>query len=294
MEKFMTCHFIVYNVKLGQCIGVLPASQRDYAMLVDCGHDDSFHPIDDFQQYLTESSEKPPRPVIRTLFLTNYDHDHFSGLPKLRKTVQIRHAHMPDNLSMQELRDLKEQSTAALDALDDMRRTYTSTAQNYTPPLEHKVFSLTQAELRQAQIPVQTNHLSQIVFFKYRGVTLCIPGDLEDRSWAVMLTKLEVKNWLQETNIFIASHHGRENGYHPDIFKYCRPSCVIFSDKSVIHDTQKDMAATYSKHVIQDGVEFSSATGGILNRKVLTTRNDGHILITVDESGGATFKAHTL
>ena len=49
MEEFMTCRFIVYNVKLGQCIGVLPVSQQDYAMLVDCGHDDLFHPIDDFK-----------------------------------------------------------------------------------------------------------------------------------------------------------------------------------------------------------------------------------------------------
>lgn len=109
-----------------------------------------------------------------------------------------------------------------------------------------------------------------------------------------MLTKLEVKNWLQKTNIFIASYHGRENGYHPEIFKYCRPYCIIFSDKSVIHDTQKNMAATYAKHVIEDGIEFTPTAGGILNRKVLTTRNDGHILITVGESGDATFKAHTL
>ena len=49
MEEFMTCRFIVYNVKLGQCIGVLPVSQQDYAMVVDCGHDDLFHPIDDFK-----------------------------------------------------------------------------------------------------------------------------------------------------------------------------------------------------------------------------------------------------
>jgi len=41
----MTCHFIIYNVKLGQRISVLPHDQRDYAMMVDCGYDNTFLPF---------------------------------------------------------------------------------------------------------------------------------------------------------------------------------------------------------------------------------------------------------
>ena len=290
----MTCHFFIYNVKLGQCIGVLPHEQRDYAMLLDCGHDGDFHPIDDFGKYLPQTTERPPRPSLRSLVLTNYDHDHFSGLPNLHQSSKIKSTLLPKNLSMAEIRSLKSDSTAALDALEELRTTYTSSVENYTPPFERKVFSLTQGELRDAKIPIETNHLSQMVFVEYGQTTFCIPGDLEKPSWALMLSKPEVQSWLKKTNILLAPHHGRENGYHEDIFKYCEPDCVILSDRSIVHGTQKDMSALYARHVRGNGINYKPATGNTVLRKTLTTRNDGHILVSVPLTGSPIFKAHTV
>ena len=85
----MTCSFIFYNVKLGQCIGVLPNDDRDHAIMIDCGHDDDFHPIDDFGGYLPKESGLSLRPSLRQLVLTNYDHDHFSGLPNLHSVANF-------------------------------------------------------------------------------------------------------------------------------------------------------------------------------------------------------------
>jgi len=289
----MTCHFVIYNVRLGQCIGVLPHDQRDYAMMIDCGHDDDFHPIDDFSQYLPKTDELRPRPSLRQLTLTNYDHDHFSGLPYLHKSAKIRSVLLPTNLSMEEIRALKSDSTEALDTLDRIRGTYTTDVTDYTPPFTRKVFSLQQAELRKAEIPIETNHLSQLVFLKYGGTTICIPGDLENRSWSLMLAKTDVHSWLKPTTICLAPHHGRENGYHADIFKYCKPSCVIFSDKEIVHGTQNDMTSLYAGHVTGNGVIYTPASGKPVSRKTLTTRNDGHILVTVPQNGSPTFKAYT-
>jgi hypothetical protein len=95
--------------------------------------------------------------------------------------------------------------------------------------------------------------------------------------WEKMLAKAEVCSWLQSTKVFVAAHHGRDNGYHAEVFRYCRPECVIISDKFILHGTQEDMATVYGKHVAGNGVYV---TGETTLRKVLTTRSDGHIWIT--------------
>lgn len=288
----MTCHFIIYNVKLGQCIGVLPHDQREYAMMVDCGHDADFHPINDFGAHLPKTDGQNPKPILRTLALTNYDHDHFSGLPNLYRSAKIKGALFPKNLSMDEIRALKSESTDALDTLEHMRTTYTINATNHTPPFTSKVFSLEQAELARARIPIETNHLSQMMFVQYGETTFCIPGDIENRSWELMLAKADLQAWLKKTNILIAPHHGRENGYHEDIFDYCSPDCIILSDKPIVHGTQKDMTSLYASHVRGNGITYTPAAGNAALRKTLTTRSEGHILVTVPPFGAPTFKAY--
>lgn len=288
----MTCHFIVYNVGLGQCIGVLPHDNREYAMMIDCGHDNDFHPIDDFKRHLPSAQEEHQIPSLRSLVLTNYDHDHFSGLPRLCDSIKIKGILFPKNLSMDEVRNLKSDSTEALDALAHLRATYTAKATNHTPPYSRKVFSLQQMELAKSNIPIATNHLSQLVFISYANTTFCIPGDLETQSWNLMLAKPEVQALLKKTNILLAPHHGRLSGYNATIFNYCQPSCVILSDKSIVHETQKDMAALYASHVLGNGISFQSATGNVAQRKTLTTRNDGHILVTVSHTGLPEYKAY--
>lgn len=290
----MTCHFLIYNVKLGQCIGVLPHAEKEYAMMVDCGHDEDFHPIDNFCKYLPKSGDRPAKPMVRSLVLTNYDHDHFSGLPYLYSTAEIKSVLLPKNLSMEEIREIKSESTDALDTLEYIRSIYTLDATDYSPPFTRNVFSLTQSELTKADIPIETNHLSQMVFLQYGETTLCIPGDLENRSWALMLEKPDVQSWLRKTNILIAPHHGRENGYHESLFEYCKPDCVILSDKHIVHGTQENMTALYASHVRGNGIIYNPSSGNPVLRKTLTTRSDGHILVTVPLTGSPTFKAHVV
>ena len=68
-------------------------------------------------------------------------------------------------------------------------------------------------------------------------------------------------------NYFVASHHGRESGYCKEVFDYCNPNAVIFSDGPIVHDTQK-MADTYGQHA--KGIQFNGHC-----RRVLSTRKDG-------------------
>ncbi len=261
-------------------------------MMVDCGHDGGFHPIDDFKKFLPEPTRLQPKLTLRSLVLTNYDNDHFSGLPNLHKAVHIKSTLLPKNLSMEEVWALKSEPTEALETLSNIRSTYNQAAVDWIPPFNLQVFSLVQAELSEARIPIETNHLSQMVFVEYGETTFCIPGDMEKKSWELILNKKGVQDWLSKTNILMASHHGRYNGYHKDIFDYCSPSCVIFSDKGIVHDTQKNMASLYASHVLGGGISYINTSGETALRKTLTTRNDGHILVTVPRTGPPTFKAH--
>lgn len=263
MEKM---DILIFDVGLGQSIFVYPHSQPEYGMLVDCGHTEDFHPIDFLlrKRYITDT--------LHNLTLTNYDQDHFSGLPYLRSKVKIKSVNFAKNLTSQEIKNLKETHTTALEHVCYIKDTYTSSISDYNPPYKKAVFHLEKEHLDN----YDTNNLSQIVFIEYFGTTICISGDLEQKGWEIMLEKYPgLKEWLKHTHVFIASHHGRENGYHPEVFSHCKPECIIISDKGIVHDTQRDMASVYGDHIHGHGIHFNNDAQN--PRKVLTTRSDGHL-----------------
>ena len=71
-------------------------------------------------------------------------------------------------------------------------------------------------------------------------------------------------------NVFVASHHGRESGYLPEVFEFCSPELVIISDRNIIYRTQEHIYAQHAR-----GVRWPDGTV----RRVVTTRNDGLIQI---------------
>lgn len=274
---------VVFNIGAGQSIFFYPNGQKEYAMLIDCHESEDFSPID----FLLEKGllhHDGNRHVLGNLTITNYDHDHFSGLPKIMGKVHIDTVRLPKNISSQELKDCKEESTDALEKICHLKDTYTGNAENHTPPYRKLSYYLDQNELDNNDI--NTNHLSQIVFIEYGDSHICVAGDLEATAWEKILQKQGVIENLQKTNVLIAPHHGRENGYHADIFKHCTPECIVISDKALMYGTQDAMAQTYSNHVVGNGVSFGNEL-----RKVLTTRKDGHILISFDRNGKRSYQS---
>lgn len=274
---------VVFNIGAGQSIFFYPNGQKEYAMLIDCHESEEFSPID----FLLEKEllhHDGSRHVLGNLTITNYDHDHFSGLPKIMKKVHIDTVRLPKNISSQELKSCKEESTDALEKICHLKDTYTGNAENHTPPYRKLSYYLDPNELDNNDI--NTNHLSQMVFIEYGNSHICVAGDLEATAWEKILQKQGVIENLQKTNVLIAPHHGRENGYHTDIFKHCTPECIVISDKALMYGTQDAMAQTYSNHVVGNGVFFGNE-----QRKVLTTRKDGHILISFDMNGSRSYQS---
>ena len=271
---------LIFDVGLGQSIFVYPYGHSDYAMMVDCGHQEPFHPID----FLVKGNYVKTQ--IPNLTLTNFDEDHFSGLPYLRSKVKIRSISFSKNLSTQELRSLKQlPHSRALDVVCEMKDRYVNSWREYNPPYTKAIFHLEKHHLDRHN----TNNLSQVVFVEHYDSVICISGDLEDRGWHAMLQhEPNLKAWLARTNIFIASHHGRENGYHPEVFEYCKPECVVISDKGIVHETQRDMTTLYGTHIKGTGIILNDDSAN--RRKVLTTRNDGHLSIQLQPNGVRVYK----
>jgi beta-lactamase superfamily II metal-dependent hydrolase len=133
------------------------------------------------------------------------------------------------------------------------------------------------------------NNQSIVVFMTYAGSTICIPGDPESCAWKEMLSQPGFKDYLRQTNILVASHHGRESGYYEEVFDYCTPQLVVISDgpqgATCVADKYRNKASGWEVH------SFSKASK---TRYVLTTRSDGSIDIRFGfEDDGVRYRAVT-
>jgi beta-lactamase superfamily II metal-dependent hydrolase len=119
------------------------------------------------------------------------------------------------------------------------------------------------------------NNYSIVTVLSYAGSTIVIPGDNEAPSWKSLLEQTAFVNVIKNTNVFVASHHGRESGYHADVFKHFKPKLCVVSDTNDIPTSVTD------KYTYQaEGMTvFNRETKTDEIRKTVTTRSDDSIYI---------------
>lgn len=103
---------------------------------------------------------------------------------------------------------------------------------------------------------------------------MIIPGDNESTSWNELLGNPLFKEAIKDTDILFAPHHGRESGYSPELLEHINPYLVIVSDGT---ETDTSAVDRYSKKV--KGWKAFKSDGSSEDRKCLTTRNDGVIVV---------------
>jgi beta-lactamase superfamily II metal-dependent hydrolase len=133
---------------------------------------------------------------------------------------------------------------------------------------------------------IKTNNLSMPVFIGSSGFSILFGGDLEVDGWRQLLLNPAFRQLLQRVNVLVASHHGRDNGCCEELFDFCYPDVVIFSDYEHRYETQKT-TGWYANRVrgILDKTDPTHWFGGNPLRKVLTTRSDGSLRIEVLPNG---------
>jgi len=125
-----------------------------------------------------------------------------------------------------------------------------------------------------------------VTFVTFNGFTVLFGGDMECAGWKALLRLPAFRARLAAVKVFVASHHGRENGCCDELFLWMRPELVIFSDCAIKHGTQEATSSWYAARTsgIPDWTRpkefFEYET-----RKVMTTRCDGKIMIDVGQAG---------
>jgi len=257
----------VHDVGHGLCVSLMHWNGN--VMLWDCGHQDDNRPSD----FLPRSRVSK----VDCFFVTNYDEDHISDLPNLRRTVDLKSLCRNKSISGSRLRALKLQSgplSPAMESMLDMIDRYT--IEPLVPPLDTR-FPGVRYSVHYNQYSSEfpdTNNISLVTFLECGNTKFIIPGDLEVKGWKGFLGQSAFRNELVGVNVFIASHHGRENGYCEEVFRFCHPGVFVFSDSVIKHATQ-EMAQRYARHA--PGVLFNGQT-----RRVLSTRKDGSICVDME------------
>jgi beta-lactamase superfamily II metal-dependent hydrolase len=255
----------IFDVEHGSCNVIQTPNGK--LIMIDCGHN-------------TSTGWRPSNWIlsnglsISNLAISNIDEDHVSDL------VNIDRCCMPDtiktnwHLSADWIERKKKEiggiGPGVNKLLEYKQKIYTGDGIAVDYGLARKRFCLSTKDF------TDFNNLSMVTFFQYAGFCIIFPGDLLKEGWKELLQNSSFTNWLGKVNIFVASHHGRENGYYEEVFHYCTPDIFIISDKPIKHDTQ-----------MHD--KYSSQSTGILfgqkRRRVLTTRKDNKITIHVEPTG---------
>jgi len=259
--------FKIFNVRHGFCAALMDSN---YLTLIDCGHDtaDGFRPL----QWLYDKGYRH----INSLIISNFDQDHVSDIKAIRDNFTVGTLAVNPGISSESLRQIKiqggpisDQMEILLKSLDNPELNSVYSVQNQTSKATFSFFWV------YYPFETDTNNLSLVSFVKFGTSTIIYPGDLENSGWLKLLQNQEFVNHLGETNVFIASHHGRISGYCDEVFNYCSPEIVIISDKERTFSTQEH--DKYSRHA--KGIRFGNTLLTAKPRKVLTTRSDGHLTI---------------
>ncbi len=251
----------IHDVGHGSCISLI--HENGNTMLWDCGHQNNCRP----SIFLPKLGFQN----IDHLFITNYDEDHISDLPNLRQSMKIRSLVRNRSISTDQLGELKRQGgpiSPAMESMLDMINKYNGGPLNPAPNFPRVRYRTFQNDYSD-EFP-DTNNISLVTFLEAEGMKFIIPGDLERKGWLGLLDNQKFKDELLGVTVFVASHHGRENGYCSEIFDIFCPNVIVFSDSSIKYATQ-EMSQCYAQHA--KGIQFKGKT-----RQVLTTRNDDSLL----------------
>jgi competence protein ComEC len=129
------------------------------------------------------------------------------------------------------------------------------------------------------------NNHSLVTVLSYASSKIILTGDNEEPSWKYLLDDSEFIEEINGADIFLASHHGRQNGYYANLFKHFRPNLTIVSDGHIC-----DTSATSRYSSISEGwtvhkkIEQKNRAYEDIERSCLTTRKDGVIIVKMGYS----------
>ena len=272
----------IWDVEHGACamlqyVPLIPSGEQISKLaMINSGCTDAWWPSNFMRNTLG-------RDTLDYLFITNADQDHMSDLQGLTdEGIFVPVLYRNPSYTAEQLRAIKL-SGGPLTADANWYASACDLFKWPVPkPFDQHMGGIT-ATMFWNPYPdfIDTNNLSLVVFIRYGAFSILFPGDLEKAGWRALLQRQHFRRELSGIDILVASHHGRENGFCPEVFDYVRPQAVVISDKPIAHDTQRTVP-DYLAVVPERGVIIRTT---MKKRHVLTTRRDGSIQFDVHDDG---------
>lgn len=276
----MSLQITIFDVEQGNAaLLIAPTGQT---ALFDCGHNNEtgFRP----STYLSRLFAAAGGGRLAHLVLSHPDQDHVSdifGISQLNPQVLFRNPVLSGSR-------IRSDKLASSGIIETEIEEYIRLHEYYTgriPPIDWGGVSFDYFHNSPADF-TDINDLSLVSFAFYGDYGIIFPGDLSKSGWEELLYRhprvQAFREALARVKVFVASHHGRIDGYSEDVFKFCSPAVIVFSDKGLEHGTQETQAL-YGKHAT--GIPFTLKSGKVETRYVFTTRNDGPTTITTTGPG---------
>lgn len=228
--------FQIFDVGHGFC--AYAVARNGNVLVFDCGGDGERTPTDLLRRIGVNG--------IEYLFVTNYDEDHISDLPRLRDRFWVSWLYVNRSISAEELRRIKRKGgplSEAMETLLSMFGTHTDTVST-PPPIPGLAVRTYCNPYPQFE---DTNNLSLVTVLDTGNLRFLIPGDLETPGWRALLGDPGFRTDLAAVDVFIASHHGSDSGYCQEVFDYCQPSVIVLTESDVCGPTPA-LRKTYSGH----------------------------------------------
>jgi beta-lactamase superfamily II metal-dependent hydrolase len=266
----------IFDVEHGAC--ALVTTSNGKRAMIDCGHN-------------TTTDWKPGGALaaagihrLDRLYVTNYDEDHVSGYPDLIENVFIGTLCRNPSVAPATIRHLKTEDgmgPGIEQLVLSMEYLFTGGPPPVVEDYGDTSFSLYWNQYGARPIGFDDeNNLSLVVFVTCGRHKFIFPGDMEKEGWRQLLWNPGFIEELRGVNAFVASHHGRENGYCEEVLNLC-PSieAVIISDKKMGYQSQETVNRyrSYAR-----GFNYNGEV-----RRVLTTRRDGRMFFSVPIVGNA-------
>lgn len=266
----MTLQLVVWNVQHGSATHIRTPNDKDIA--IDLGAGYGFSPL----EHLWRSGRRLDHATI-----THPHMDHIDDILNF-DLVSTGTLLTPKHLTEDDIRGgnpkPNQDAEAKIQKYLEIRRRYSNPVgpqDDVDLPQNNGGVSIQTFIPHQSSTGNLNNH-SVVTTLQYNGVKILIPGDNEPPSWDELLGQQQFVNAILGTHVLIASHHGRESGFHGPLFDYFNPLITLISDGRAV-----GTSVTGKYDDVTKGWTVHRRNGTTQKRKCVTTRNDGHIEVRI-------------
>lgn len=275
--------FFLFHIERGLCAFV--ETPNRYGVMIDCGWSSArrFSPAAWIASERAPSLAKWGDRSLAWLIITHPHEDHVEDIDTVRDRLKPAILKRRKNYEWGPILEPARGSCSDC-TLEFYRwqRMYNVPVQMY-PDLGCRMMTFSLTPRQAAEINPDTQHLlnnsSIVTVFDWTppgqqvGWKLVVSGDNETAGWDALLQRDEFREAIRGADFFVSAHHGHNSGFSADVMEEMgKPFLILTSERDA--DPSVFAYGPYARGTTVNGEQ----------RRHLTTRHDGHIIITMKDN----------